>query len=439
MKQRNYMGVLVVNHYTADEAIDCVGAQLPSPSITEIALYRASKDINTGKVIRGDMISKIHMSDHQFGHMIARPNFNSGQLVTIDNVSGYKVSKLENEFDPTKQDLSAEVNSLLGNDDDNQVARFINEMLALSESAVEKNRLIKRDKEEIQKYGRMLLTYVQSNENYALNVINKVAEKRSNEVKSSIHHTIRDAHRIGGEALLSIENKADSDNAPRLSSAGFMMVSLGNSTSEPLFDDVNMSHSVVGITLATAVAKKSIFSTREDMFSKEEELFKVIMSPEQYARFVRADKMEVSCTISRLFAEKMDEFDRNDTREVQYSPSEGSDLFSEYIHAVKQVINGLEEDKYKGKAGLRSLLDGFKLVKERYEAYLQDSTDAKLSATQAVFEDHQKRLSEFFENEVALLPDSVKGKIVSPLSGLVSKAQLQLAMKKGEDGGNIKD
>tara|TARA_R110001583_G_scaffold52147_14_gene162254 strand:+ start:11111 stop:12439 length:1329 start_codon:yes stop_codon:yes gene_type:complete len=431
-KKRNYMGMLVVNHYTADEAVDCIGAQLPSPSITEIALYEAAKDLETGKVIRGDLISKVHMSDHQFGNMIGRPNFNNGQLVTINSTKGFNVSCAKNEQDPAKKDLAKEIKHFLGQDD-NQVARFINEMLVLSENALAKNRLSKQGKDDIRKYAGMLLTYVQLNEEHALNMINNVAEKRANEVKSSIHHTIRDAYRIGGEPLLLIADESSpKDKCPTIGAAGFMMVGVGGSTNIPLFDDVNMSSSVVDISLASASIKESAVSINGDEYRKDFDLFTITMSPEQYARFVRADKMEVSCTISSRFGINIDEFEQEDTREVLFAPLNSSDLYAEYIHAVKQIVKGLDSDSFKGKSGLASLVDGFNIVKQRYEEYLQDSTDAKLSAAQELFYAHQKSVSEYFQREVAVLPDSLKKEIIPPLSGLVSKVLLQVSFNENK-------
>lgn len=430
IKYRNYMGVMVVNHYTADEAIECIGAQLPSPSITEVALYEAGKDTETGSVVRGKLLAKVHMSDHQFGMMISRPNFNSGQLVTLSHIDGYDITPIISQDDPAKDNLNAEIQHFLGREN-NQVARFIKEMIELSESVVAKNRLNKSDKTEIKKYIGMLLSYVKAEDSFSLNEINHVAEQRVNEVKSAIHHTIRDAYRIGGKPLPALaDNRQPVVDNKQLAPAGFMNISLGGSCSLNLFDDVNSNDSVVGITLSSAALRQNIDVIKKDEYRSEKQLFSVDMSAEQYARFVRADKMEVACTITCRFSESMDAIEDEDTRKLAFDPSSATDAYQDYVDAVNAIQQGIDNDTFKGKAGLARLLDSFNAVQAAYERYLTDSTEAKLDAAQAVFNEKQQSVSDFFKQEIQLLPKDVQKKIVKPLQSLVTKVDMRIDDKR---------
>lgn len=430
IKQRNYMGVMVVNHYTADTAIECIGAQLPSPSITEVALYEASKSIDDGKVIRGKLLAKAHMSDHQFGMMISQPNFSYGQLVTLNHIDGYDITPIASHCDPAKDNISAEIQHFLGNNA-NQVACFIREMIELSESVVAKNRLSKSDKSEIKRYIPMLLSYVEANDSFSLNEINHVAEQRVNEVKSAIHHTIRDAYRIGGMPLPAMENNYQPVTTDKqLDPAGFISIHLGGSSSSNLFDDINTSNRVVSLSISSAALRRNIDVIEKDEYCSEKQLFSVEMSAEQYARFVRADKMEVACTITRRFAERMDTIEDEDTRKLTFTPSSATDTYQDYVDAVNVIQQGIDNETFKGKAGLAHLLESFNAVQAAYERYLTESTDAKLDAAQAIFNEKQQNISDFFEKEVQLLSVDVKNKVVKPLQSLVTKVNMRIDDKR---------
>jgi len=426
-KTRNYMGVLVVNHYTAEEAMECVGAQLPSPSITEVALYQASRDTETGVITRGKQINKVRMTDLQFGQMIGRPNFGSGQLVTIEASQDHIVSPLDKGEDPSEEKLKVEMANLLRGGDSGQITRFFKEMGELTDKMTKRGRMIKSDHNELEKYLRMFSSYVKNSEDYSLNSINKIAARRVDEAKSSIHHTVRNAYRIGHDPLLSIDDKrSDTGKLQTIGAAGYMMVSVGGSTSMKLFDDINMSHSVVSLRLATAVLQppdKRISNTPS--YRSEQGMSDVQMSPEQYARFVRADRMEVPCTITRRGRQEMDEFESEDTRDVKFNTATNdSEGYNTYLAAISAISDAVNSDELKGKDGMRKLASMFTAAEDAYEVYLKESSEDKVKAVGGVFAHHQKEIAQFFDSEVKNMPEDLRKKIGKPLGNIVSQVNL---------------
>lgn len=426
MKSKNYMGVLVVNHYLAEKPVDCVGSQLPSPSITEVAMYSASRNTDTGEVVRGELISKVRMSDLQFGAMIGNPNSGEGQLVTIESLSRFNVLPIDKNEDPAEDELKFEMSNLLKGGGHGQVSRFFDEMLERGETIINRGRMTKTDETEINKYLGMLSTYVKISEDYSLNSINKIAAKRVNEAKSSIHNTIRNAYRIGGEPIKAIESHVEgSDALPSLGAAGFMSANLGGNTSMKLFDDINMTHSVVSISLSSAVLRPPCDIINEPTYRKEMSLVDVHMSPEQYARFVRADKMEVPCTITRLYADTIDDFDSEDSRDIKFESSVGKDeLYSIYLDKVADISKRMDAGDFKGKTGMREFVSMLKAAQTAYEEHLAGSGDKKTQAVSDVFNFHQKEVVSFFQEEVKALPEGSRKQIMKPLEGIIPKVNL---------------
>ena len=412
------MGVLVVNHYTSKELISFIGAQLPSPNVTEVSLYSAY--LEDGLVHKDEVLASVKMSDLQFGQMIGRPNFSDGQICTTEFIKEHDIFDAIGN-DGYKTDLSKRVNELLESENDN-ILRFFDTMLEIVNKFSETSRLSKSAKVELEKYLNLASQYVEGNEAYALNQINEVASKRVNEIKSTIHQTIRDAHRIGGESALKLEDLSNEKKGQRISNVGYLNVLVNGHSGGLLFDEINSSSSVVSVEMKAAkLAEGDVCSIREMRLSDKKNIFRIKMSPEQYAQFVRADSMEVSCTIDRFCDHYCGSVDEAHTDDVQPLKIKAGGTLEAYQSFMSDMLDAVEKGQYKGKKGASVLLDEINKAKSLYADYVEHSKPEKEKAIADIADKHQRDVERFGNEYIKKIGDYGRSELVaSAFSELLS-------------------
>jgi uncharacterized protein YaaR (DUF327 family) len=425
IEKENYMGVLVVNHYTSEKPIVCFGAALPSPCITEVAVHRAGKDSVTGEVVALELIAKVRMTDLQFGKMIGQPNTHGAHMVTFLDVEGYTIDEVQTEDNIANKELKSRVETYVKSAGDSNFERFFTELKNFGSKLSSTRKLGVKDKQEIKKYAGILSTYVRSNVEFGYKEINESSSARVNELKASIHAIIRDAHRPRDKKMLECSTPAGEH--PMLAPYGYMGVNVNSQGSSLLFDDVNSNSNHVSIDIHTAHKKESS-ALGNRSFMPDNLLVTLKLSLEQYARFVRADGAMVPCTLKYVLGKKSDSVEEvySGNLDAVKSATKVSEMpsYQKYIQSVKVISDGVDANVFKGKAGSELYNQAVDEAQAAYQAFLVDGMDDRISGVGGIFDHHQREVQKFFEAETKMLPVETKKAIEVPLLGITSTIKM---------------
>lgn len=423
--KEDYMGIVVVNHYTPETPLECMGAQIDSVGITEVALYEASFDVEERRPIKGDLISKLRMTDWQFGTLVGRPNYNEGVLCTLEKYAKANVLPVSQAVNIEKSSLSKKADKALSHN--TQISSFIEELNNYSLAISKKGRIGVSDTKGMIKLAKVLKFNLSSNENHDINLFHEKARERYFEVLSNIHNTVKDSYRLSGYSLIENKTESQSSGFDDMSPAVFFNVSTGTSSSQNLFDDYNTRDSLVSMTLHTAELEIREDPSRDDCYSSSKSLWKIYLSPEQYARFLRADKAEVSCTIQRLNRKSTGTVDDYHTAmslsDSALSPKKNTpqtqvDLFE----SLDTISSKLKDGLYKGKIGISQLCEDTELLTSLYDAHVKGRVVTVENALEEIMVDHNEKTKKSLNLEVSLLPDALKDQAFNSLSLMLKKS-----------------
>ncbi len=417
----NYMGLLVVNHYVAETPITCLGAQTRASGITEIALYEASYDNHKRQPIKGALISKMRMADWQFGVLVGQTNRGKGHVTTLEAHDGFDVNHPDHEVNIAANELKRSAGIALSSD--KQIDRFFNDMEGLASEAITKGRLLKSVQNEIAHTATCFLQNLPANERYHISEFNEIARKRYLEVSNSIHNAVRDAYRRQGEPLL-LDNKEET--LPSMSATVLLGINMGSNNSLTLFDDINTHESTATMELHTADPYESTLTDNPEWrYTNGDLLWKVSMSPEHYTRFLRADRAEVSCTITRRAGEKIGDVPAKHTAEpIDERKSQSTTLSVEREAlniAVSALIEKLKQGKYRGKAGLNTLRDDIIHARDCYAEHLESNNEEIAGKLEHVLEEQQENIQNALAQEILALPEADREKTMRILTNMVSE------------------
>ncbi len=419
MKRKDYMGVMVVNHYVSSDALICHGSQSPVNAITEIAVYEAGYDDN-GKIIKGDLLSKVRMSDLQFGKLIARPNV-TGHPATLEHLVNYNIHDAHLEESPDINRLSREVKKSANKD--SQTLRFINEIEAIIEESKSKKRIVK--KKDLQKLLALILSNAPSNFKYHFEEVGKVGNHRVIEAKSQIHSMVRNAYRLHEEPLLIEKDKDDGHNVVSCLCSAVITHYSGRTRLFDAIGDSNeyASFNVTGGSVADIdkqldeIEDAKSDTSRSDIYMNRE-LLEVYMSLEQYARFVRADNTEVPCTISRIGQIKPNDKVEVDRREQLIGDlNKDSDaVLSNLLKTVKAAKELIEKTGCNAAKHRSELIELCESLTACYEDTLPKIRQHSNEVVTKVMKSYQDEIEAYMGEELEKLPSEHRSKLLSLLN-----------------------
>jgi ribosomal protein L17 len=411
MIKKDYMGILVVNHYVADEPKICFDSQIEVKAITEIALHEAYLDDN-GKIQRGELLSHVHMSDLQFGKIISKPNSGSGQSVTLNNFKGHLIDSEQIFKDPknTKLDKTyAKTKSL-----DDQILRFLKEINIIIDEFQKTGKMSAKTKKELENLVQLIKSNSLSNHRYSLECLSNVANNRLNEAKSELHHLIRDSYR-GINAPIDIpmlENKGLVSGKNVLSPMAKMGVSHVQGRTN-LFDAVSEVDNYITLSLHGLDKEKmevEIVKSQEDEIRSGElfinnNIFRLCLTLEQYSQFVRADQSEVPCTIQRFKGTELQDKVLLSGEEVLLKDHGNAieEVLSEVYSTVDEILELLDGGitKKANKVKLMNLVDELNAKYQNTEVDIVKNAEGFNSS---IFDRMEDALSIFTNTELKKLP-----------------------------------
>lgn len=394
LNHKPYMGILVVNNYISDEPLAFYGSEMKSSNVTEIALHQAAQDSDTGEVVKQKLLHKIRLTDYQFGLLVGRPNFGDGGEVTQLFHHGYHTPEFT--LAPEKKALVDDFNKLLEGGS-GQVRGFIDEGIAIVNESIEEKRMTKAAMSRLQHLVAMMSNYVTNNEKFYASELSTHARQRVDEVKNSILRTISLARNELASPLL-LENSQEADDLPTMSPRSFMYIGCGGSSSTPLFNEGNIYNGHVNVEF------KSV-KTQDGVDGAGPRHTSVTLSPSQYARFLRADQVEVTCTITRLNHQRVESVpEGSDPHVMDLTESHQAPEYREYADVARTLADGLAGGVYNGKKGRDKLLEDMMAASSLLDSYLEKTTSLKKEALSESFVRHQKDMLVFAEKQVAELP-----------------------------------
>ena len=416
-EHKDYMGIIAINHRVDAQPVECAGSSIVSPAITEIAVYRAAMDMTTREAVKREMIAKIRMTDAQFGTLIARPNFNDGELCTLEMLEGFQVEEYHREDDYTSSDIKRAVHRAISGD--NQINRFLDECKSLTEEAVSSGRFPAALKKSLI-HNLNLLHNLKGNERAALEEVTELANKRVNDTHATIKQLMRHVNRKVKEqfALSAPDNQR---SARKISPYAMLGISVGGGSSFELFNDVNTHGSTVSFTLKSAELREDTFDTdrNESSYRACGELFRLSISPQLYSLFLRSEQGEFPCTLTRFAGKGTDIVEYHHTARVDAqveikTPRNVDDFLTQADSLAERIGKG----EFKGKPGLRLLDAEVSALRECYTAYLNGKRDTHIDNISSILQEHQALLSRKIDTEVAALPDAIRDEaraITAPL------------------------
>lgn len=406
MKRKDYMGMLVVNHYSSPDPMPCYGTQTHPIAITEIAVHEAGYDANN-KIIKGEMLAKIRMSELQFGRLIARPN-TDGNPVTLEHLKGFGVSDKHLSKSPELTVMKEKANRTQSKDE--QIHKLIKNIEDIAKESREKKRLVR--KSDLLKMLGTVVTNASSNLKYYFTDFSAVATQRVVEAKSQIHSMARNAYRINKQGSLLLESPSKGEH--ELSCLAKACVYTAASR-ERLFDAVGTANETAMLEImggeASEIDKRLRSASDPDTPSHSRLHFssvlaRIDMSLDQYARFVRADNTEIPCTLRRVgFFVSKDKVVA-DKREEKMGDidADANRLLASLVDKAKLAIQ-IADQKGSLKASERDrLLDICESLDDAYDNAMEDIKGHSDKILEEVTHAYQEEIQDFLKDEVDKLP-----------------------------------
>lgn len=419
METQNYMGVLVLNHITKNSPVLCAGAQMPSNSITEVALHSASWDPKTRQAIPGELLVKLRMTEGQFGDAIASPNRNDGLPMTLEYLHTHRVESLD--ANPESETLSRIVEN--ARQGDRQTLDVLEHLFLLAQNAAETGRMNKSQQADFLKNLGLILMYTPENERHAMEQVNEVAHRRVLEVAKTLHRVVRQSKDVTTQALPA--PPMQDSTLPTMSPFGLFYISTSLSTSERFFDDINTHDRAIALRFKNAEPDSSEYdSSITPSYKNKGTMFEVLLSPGQYTRMLRADTISMPCTISFRFGKRMDSVAVEHTAEInqnvnkEHAPQQ-TQAMSALGDAVQSISESLTNGHYRGKKGFASLLDDVRKLPEFFSDHIKERLQGVDSEIDALLSQHQARISQHINNELASLPHEAREDAMSHLTPLL--------------------
>jgi hypothetical protein len=410
IENANYMGALVVKQVITDQLIECVGAQIPSNVLIEIAVHEASYDMRTKQVVLGDSVTKIQMTDRQFGEAIARPNFNEGMIVTLTESVGFNIGPVSEANIPYRERLAKQVDSSFS--DNEQAESILTELSDITISAMSKGRLTKTQNQSLRHNLSVLQMNILSNHNFGLELVNETALQRLEEAKNILSRQFDGNRKPTPTNLLECAFKETGQDI--LQASAFFYLSTGRSSGQTLFDDISLSGRSVGITISEAVPKGNteLALAIEHSYHCKRTLVDVEVSQALYASFLRGNGEILPCTIRRRLGKRMDDVLTKHTqmlshKELTINDSPELKLLDTFID---QVSIRLANNEYRGKSGLVKLKGDIERLKNKLDGCDNSLADNANSVLQFIGNEQTTRLQNHIQNEMAQLPqeDAIK-------------------------------
>jgi hypothetical protein len=424
MSKKDYMGVMVVNHYVSESPLSCFGTQVPVKAITEIAIHEGGYD-EEGRIVKGKTLTKLRMSDLQFGKIVARPN-SSGHDCTLEYLNGFAVNSEHIEQDPARTKLADAIEK--SGNKDTQISRFISEISVLIKESNVKKRIVQ--KKELLHRFKLIQVNSTSNFKHHVEEVGRVGMSRVLEAKSQIHNIIRNSYRLSTTPLR-LENLTNDKGDFELSCLAKAAI-YNSSGRVDLFDTVGDSSDFVTFNLYAEssshvqkeidkVNSKSDDGLKDHIFISNE-VARVYMSLEQYARFVRADATEVPCTINKVGKLKPnDDFDK-DPRELLWGDldAESNHVLGDMIFLARQAEGLLMTTGCKSAKDRMILTDLFEQIKSAFDESEEGSLRVSKKSSESVMKGYQLEIDKYSKDELSLLPEDIAERI-RPLLSLKNK------------------
>lgn len=418
-KIRDYMGVIVMNHYQASPPVACVDLDKPAIAMCEFALYQGSLCQETGRVHKETLLGAWQMSEMQWGMLMSRPNFSLGQPVTFTALD--KHTLFEPVKDHAESRLGEAVSSVLSADP--QLVNFLDESHKALQQAHQKGRLGSHDCQNVVRALTSFVNNLQPNADHDMSVVLEEANKRARE---AAHDIYRAGQRAGSAktmplTLAPIGSSQDTPAQKSASTLGLMQINVGGQGGYPLFMDT-ASHGHVSIEVDYAQQKDSATGGKRLMSCGC--ALELRLSPGQYARMVRAEAIEIECTLLRVFGHVASKPEQS---MLMHQISSKGEVPSREDLALRQqveaIVSRLTQGNTKGKAVLSELEKDIGALKAQYQQYLQAITPARQAKLEHVMQSQQQWLAQEVEKQVALLPQAQQAAIEKTLSGILALHQ----------------
>jgi hypothetical protein len=420
MIRKDYMGIIVVNHCVLDKPALCYGTQSPVNAITELSVHEAGYD-SKGKIIKGDQLVKIRMSDLQFGKLIIKTN-SSLHPCTLESLQGFRVDYTQLERDPTLTKVAKEIER--SSSSDIQVQGFISELRDIVDESNLKKRLV--NKGRVLGLLELIARNSTSNFKYGLREVASTATSRVIEIKSQIHNMIRNSYRNNNKRLPQDVSEGNSDKTTlsSLASAGVFNLS----GRYKLFDSISTDDAVmlnIGVESSHFIDSEiekvnDVNNTMKSDIFISNEVADVKMSLEQFARFVRADSTEVPCTIARIGHFVSKDTVVTDKRELSLGNLDelAKTSLGDTLALVKEAIELLNQTGCKKAADRHRLTELVGNIETVYAQSEGRNTQAANKVTNNVLSQLQDEVNEFLEEEILQLPENEANKIKQIFSKL---------------------
>lgn len=407
--QRNYMGVIVMNHYQSDEPIQCIGVDRPTRAMCEFALYQGSLDAATNRVHKEVLLASWRMSELQWGKLIGRPNSGDGmpaQLMALQGHSLFPAPRIDE-----RSELAKSIDHVLS--EDKQLVRFLREVKSGVDAAQLKGRLTSKESAECSKNLSLFSSYLRGNADFAMQCALESARKRAQE---AAHEIYRYSQRVGTvqqpPLLIGMNNQVQ---GKPLSDLCMMQVGVGSSGSGNLFMDSN-EDGFVSIEVKQGVEEVGSVSDDCTIRGIGHGLFKIKLSPSQYARMVRAEAIEIECTIGRLFGQRMDDVEEWLSVESIIDPVVGmSDEEKDLKNAISVILSELSKGAIATKSGLSSITEKVSALNEKYDAFLRKDFQVRERSLEKVMDSQKLWLEKEVDKQLLLLPQSKRKDVLVTL------------------------
>jgi len=407
------MGVMEVNHFSSQVPVACYGAQLRPTAITEIAIYDAHQKEN-GEIAKDNLITKFRLSSHQFAKLICRTNA-SGHSATLESLSGFEVDESQMELNPAETKMSRDVSKSALPDE--QISGFFSELDSLMESSKEKGRLVQA--KEIEHLLKIVSNNAPSNYRHYLKELAITGNQKMNEAKSQIHSIIKNHYRLN-ESPLKLEDSSNKLFSKMILSP-FCEASINHYTgSNRLFDEIGRTGNGVSLSLkciSTSEVEERLndkLNLRDDYIHFNKEMVRITFSFDQFARFVRADKTEIPCTLTRIVGREIKDKITVDAREMVLGDvdSDVDAILSDFLNKMKETIEHLSSTKGKKTADRERLFELYDEAKSILNSTQQEKANLTRRVANDVVDSLQSEINRFSNDELLQLPESVRPQLM---------------------------
>jgi len=173
------MGVVELSHESLPESTPLFATDIRSKDIIRIKIFAASKNIETGAIIKEGLLTEFVMSEMQFGEAIVQAEGSKGYPVTIISDSAMDVPPYDPDLDATKGHMAALAEEISSHPE--QVNNFMSEAKDILDRGADKGRLGKAEIEALsRKIGSVTLFSIDSGL-YSVQLLSEAMDKRTNE------------------------------------------------------------------------------------------------------------------------------------------------------------------------------------------------------------------------------------------------------------------